>query len=98
MDIKTKFRFDIPEALIEALGINDDTVFIVSYENGSITVEPLTEEENIEGIEEYEDESDDAFDDGYEEGYYTGYPDGYKKGYTDAKAGLKYDATVLEEE
>lgn len=98
MDIKTKFRFDIPEALIEALGINDDTVFIVSYENGSITVEPLTEEENIEGIEEYEDEIDDAFDDGYDEGYYTGYPDGYKKGYTDAKAGLKYDATVLEEE
>lgn len=98
MDIKTKFRFDIPEALIEALGINDDTVFIVSYENGSITVEPLTEEENIEEIEEYEDEIDNAFEDGYEEGYYTGYPDGYKKGYTDAKAGLKYDATVPEEE
>lgn len=98
MDIKTKFRFDIPEALIEALGINDDTVFIVRYENGSITVEPLTEEENIEGIEEYEDEIDNAFEDGYEEGYYTGYPDGYKKGYADAKAGLKYDATVPEEE
>lgn len=98
MDFKTKFRFDIPEALIEALGINDDTVFIVSYENGSITVEPITEEENIEGIEEYEDEIDNAFEDGYEEGYYTGYPDGYKKGYTDAKAGLKYDATVPEEE
>lgn len=98
MDIKTKFRFDIPEALIEALGINDDTVFIVSYENGSITVEPLTEEENIEEIEEYEDEIDNAFEDGYEEGYYTGYPDGYKKGFTDAKAGLKYDATVYEEE
>ncbi len=98
MDFKTKFRFDIPEALIEALGINDDTVFIVSYENGSITVEPLTEEENIEGIEEYEDEIDNAFEDGYEEGYYNGYPDGYKKGYADAKAGLKYDATVPEEE
>ena len=52
MDFKTKFRFDIPEALIEALGINDDTVFIVSYENGSISVEPLTDEENTEAIEE----------------------------------------------
>ena len=98
MDFTTKFRFDIPEALIEALGINDDTVFIVSYENGSITVEPITEEENIEGIEECEDEIDDAFDDGYEEGYYTGYPEGYRKGFTDAKAGIKYDDSVPEEE
>lgn len=98
MDFKTKFRFDIPEALIEALGINDDTVFIVSYENGSITVEPLTEEENIEGIEEYEDEIEDAFDDGYDEGYCTGYPEGYGKGFTDAKAGIKYDDSVPEKE
>lgn len=94
MDIKTKFRFDIPEALIEALGINDDTVFIVSYENGSISVEPLTDEENTEAIEDYEDEIDDAFD----EGYCTGYPEGYRKGFTDAKAGLKYDDSVPEEE
>ena len=98
MDFKTKFRFDIPEALIEALGINDDTVFIVSYENGSITVEPLAEEENIEGIEEYENEIDDAFDDEYDEGYCTGYPEGYRKGFTDAKAGIKYDDSVPEKE
>lgn len=98
MDFKTKFRFDIPEALIEALGINDDTVFIVSYENGSISVEPLTDEENTEAIEDYEDEIDTAFEDGYDEGYYTGYPEGYRKGFTDAKAGLKYDDSVPEKE
>ena len=94
MDIKTKFRFDIPEALIEALGINEETVFIVNYENGSISVEPLTDEENTEAIEDYEDEIDDAFD----EGYCTGYPEGYRKGFADAKAGLKYDDSVPEEE
>ena len=98
MDIRSKFSFNIPEALIEALGINDDTIFIVSYENGSITVEPLTDEENTEAIEDYEDEIDTAFEDGYEEGFCSGYLDGYKKGYTDAKAGLKYDDSIPEEE
>lgn len=41
MDIRTKFTLNIPEALIKAFGITEDTLFIVKYESGELTLEPI---------------------------------------------------------
>lgn len=48
MEINCKLTFNIPEELIDALGISEDTVFETYYENGALHIHPLTEAELAE--------------------------------------------------
>ena len=57
MDIRTKFTLNIPEALIKALGITEDTLFIVKYESGELTLEPINNHKT-ESIAENEEDID----------------------------------------
>ena len=61
MEINCKLTFNIPEELIDALGISEDTVFETYYENGSLHIHPLTEAElaELEGDIDAEDEAGD---------------------------------------
>ncbi len=86
MDIRTKIIINLPEPLIEALEITEDTSFLVRFEDGSLIIEPLflDGEDSGEvlsrycgcGEEEDENEYPDGFEDGYEEGYRFGFHDG----------------------
>lgn len=68
MDIRSKFSFNIPEALIEALGITEDTPFVVSFEDGKLTVEPILDdnEESNDVTVDIESENDAWYEEGYE--------------------------------
>ena len=89
MDIRTKIIINLPEPLIEALQITEDTPFLVRFEDGSLIIEPLFLDGEDSGEdfspssgycgcreEEEEDEYPDGFEDGYEEGYRFGFHDG----------------------
>ena len=86
MDIRTKIIINLPEPLIEALQITEDTPFLVRFEDGSLIIEPLFLDgedsgEDLSGYcgcreEEEGDEYPDGFEDGYEEGYRFGFHDG----------------------
>ena len=57
MDYKAEFTITLPDELLDALGIDEDTLFEAFYEDGKIKVRPLDEdclEENIEDSEEDE--------------------------------------------
>ena len=60
MEIKTEITIVLPQKLVEALGITEDTLFETYFDGGSIRVRTLDEEEvrsaMITGLE-------DAFDD-----------------------------------
>ncbi len=60
MEIKTEITIVLPQKLVEALGITEDTLFETYFDGGSIRVRTLDEEEvrsaMIAGLE-------DAFDD-----------------------------------
>ncbi len=100
MDIRTKFTVNIPEALIEALGINEETIFVVNYENGKLTIEPILEiyDEDDENTFDIEAENDAWYEEGYEEGHVDGYAKGYGVGYDDAENGREFDDTYPEDE
>lgn len=96
MDIKMKFTINIPEEIRDMLELDEDTLFVTSYENGILSVEPLLDEEEDEEEkyeEEEESESDTAegvtsegfkaFCDGKAEGYLAGFEEGYLNGYRD---------------
>lgn len=72
MDIRTKIIIKLPETLIDALEITEETPFLVLFEDGALTVEPLSG--SCEAAEE--NEYQDGFADGYEEGYSFGFHDG----------------------
>ena len=82
MDIQ--FSFNIPHALIEALGITEDTPFVISFEDGRVTVEPILDEnkEIDHAIVTLESENKEWYEEGYDEGYGEGFDDGYLKGYS----------------
>lgn len=60
MEIKTEITIVLPQKLVEALGITEDTLFETYFDGGSIRVRTLDEEEvrsaMIAGLE-------DTFDD-----------------------------------
>ena len=60
MEINCKLTFNIPEELIDALGISEDTVFETYYENGSLHIHPLTEAELAELEGDIDDEDEDG--------------------------------------
>ena len=62
MEINCKLTFNIPEELIDALGISEDTVFETYYENGSLHIHPLTEAELAELEDDIDDEDEDDED------------------------------------
>ena len=54
MDFRMKITLTLPEEMIKTMGITEDTLFITSYENGQIQIEPY-DEDDIEDIEDFED-------------------------------------------
>ena len=56
MEIKCKVSFSLPEDLMEALDINDDTPVIASISDGRITVEIVDDEDEYTEDEEEEEE------------------------------------------
>jgi len=96
MDIRTKISVTLPDGLIKALGIGEDTAFFTSFIDGQLVIEPVDEDE-------YEETEDESFEDEYEEGYeegvdegrvegaLEGYEDGYEKGYYDAMHGNPFN-------
>ena len=53
MEIKCKVSFSLPEDLMEALDINDDTPVIASISDGRITVEIVDDEDEEEEYQQY---------------------------------------------
>ena len=43
MDFRMKITLTLPEEMIKTMGITEDTLFITSYENGQIQIEPYDE-------------------------------------------------------
>ena len=67
MEIKCKVSFSLPEDLMEALDINDDTPVIASISDGRITVEIVDDEDEYTEDDLYgEDEDDGDCEDGCE--------------------------------
>ena len=99
MDIRSKFSFNIPEALIEELGITEDTPFVVSFEDGKLTVEPILDdnEESNDVTVDIESENDAWYEEGYDEGHYDGYTKGYSVGYDDAENGREFNDAYPED-
>ena len=57
MEINCKMTYHLPEELISALGITEDTAFETYFEDGAIHIHPLTDDELSE-MESDEDEDD----------------------------------------
>lgn len=58
MEIKCKVSFSLPEDLMEALDINDDTPVIASISDGKITVEIVDDEDDYTEDALYDDDDD----------------------------------------
>ena len=52
MDYKAEFTITLPDELLDALGIDEDTIFEAFYEDGKIKVRPLDEADLDEDIED----------------------------------------------
>lgn len=103
MDIRSTISFDIPRPLIETLGITEDTPFVVTFNNGTLIVEPIIEKSNnyddatldieYENNDWYEEGYEEGYEDGHEDGKCEGYRQGYRAGYEDAGHGRAFDNT-----
>jgi antitoxin component of MazEF toxin-antitoxin module len=62
MEIKCKITFSLPEDLMEALDINDDTPVIASISDGRITVEIVDDEDEYTEDDLYDEDDDDCED------------------------------------
>lgn len=62
MEIKCKVSFSLPEDLMEALDINDDTPVIASISNGRITVEIVDDEDEYTEDDLYDEDDGDCED------------------------------------
>ena len=62
MEIKCKVSFSLPEDLMEALDINDDTPVIASISDGKITVEIVDDEDDYTEDDLYDEDDDDCED------------------------------------
>jgi len=56
MDYKAEFTITLPDELLDALGIDEDTIFEAFYEDGKIKVRPLDEAELDEDIEDSDED------------------------------------------
>lgn len=56
MDYKAKFTITLPDELLDALGIDEDTIFEAFYEDGKIKVRPLDEADLDEDIEDSDED------------------------------------------
>ena len=65
MEINCKLTFNIPDELVVALGITEDTVFETYFEGGVLHIHPLTEDE----LAELEDSDEDGLSLEAEEGW-----------------------------
>ena len=50
MELHVAMAFELPDELIERLNINEDTVFEAYFDNGSLYVRPVSDEEIAEII------------------------------------------------
>ena len=103
MDFRMKITLTLPEEMIKTMGITEDTLFITTYEDGQIHVEPYDEEDLAEVFPENDELNDDYDDDemdedilavlasAFERGARQGYEDGYTYGFGDAHKGLPYN-------
>ena len=62
MEIKCKVSFSLPDELMEALDINDDTPVIASISDGKITVEIVDDEDDYTEDDLYDEDDDDCED------------------------------------
>ena len=60
MEIKCKVSFSLPEDLMEALDINDDTPVIASISDGRITVEIVDDEDEYTEDDLYDEDDGDC--------------------------------------
>ncbi len=90
MDIRTKFTLNIPEALIQALGITEDTLFVVSFDDGRLIIEPIFEETE-DDLFDMDTQRDAWHKEGYNKGVFDGYIRGYRQGFDDATDGRAFD-------
>ena len=60
MEIKCKVSFSLPEDLMEALDINEDTAVISYIENGRVVVEIVDDDEDFDDEDDYTE--DDLYD------------------------------------
>lgn len=56
MDYKAEFTITLPDELLDALGIDEDTLFEAFYEDGKIKVRPLDEADLDEDIEDSDED------------------------------------------
>ena len=56
MDYKAEFIITLPDELLDALGIDEDTLFEAFYEDGKIKVRPLDEDDLDEDIEDSDED------------------------------------------
>ena len=77
MNAKIEFAADLPEDLIEALGMSEETAFRAWFEDGALHVR--VEEEPLD----YGEVFCEGFDEGYAAGYRKGLTEGYERGYRD---------------
>lgn len=56
MDYKAEFTITLPDELLDALGIDEDTIFEAFYEDGKIKVRPLDEVDLDEDIEDSDED------------------------------------------
>jgi flagellar biosynthesis/type III secretory pathway protein FliH len=98
MERNHKLTVNVPQHLIEAMGITEDTEFEIYFAEGKLHISAL-DEADIK-LREIEDES--AFEDGYEEGFregegngrMEGYDKGYRYGYSDAILGKRFNPEI----
>lgn len=102
MDFRMKLTLTLPDEMIKTIGITEDTLFITTYEDGKIYIEPYDEDDLAEDFpneEELNDDYDDAMDEdisaalasAFERGTLQGYTDGYCRGFSDVKEGFPYN-------
>lgn len=56
MDYKAEFTITLPDELLDALGIDENTLFEAFYEDGKIKVRPLDEDDLDEDIEDSDED------------------------------------------
>ena len=73
--------------------------FVVSFEDGKLTVEPILDdnEESNDVTVDIESENDAWYEEGYDEGHYDGYAKGYSVGYDDAENGREFNDAYPED-
>ena len=69
MELNLRLTHELPEEIIEAFGIDEDTVFSAYFSNGKIVIETVTESD----LAEAEIAAEEDYSEGYSDGFYEGY-------------------------